>query len=205
MFVAGVLLLAAVAPAEAQTLSKAERDRLVNHLKDTRKALQKETKGLTPEQWSFKAGPDRWSVAECLEHITLSEDLIFNTVNDKVMKTPAQAEKYNAAAAQAKDDQVAKMIPDRSQKFQAPEPLRPSGKWASPAETWKHFEESRRATIEYAKKQADLRAHFMDSPVIKDMDGYEWLLFLSAHSERHTAQIREVKADAKYPKKASRY
>ncbi|MBI3483784.1 MAG: DinB family protein [Acidobacteria bacterium] len=97
------------------------------------------------------------------------------------------------------------MLPDRSQKFQAPEPLRPSGKWASPAETWKHFEASRKATIEYAKKQADLRAHYMDSPAIKDMDGYEWLLFLSAHSERHTAQIREVKADAKFPKKPSRY
>ncbi len=200
-----VLVMAAVAPAEAQTLGKAERDRLVKHLQDTRKALQKETKGLTPEQWNFKAGPDRWSVAECLEHITLSEDLIFNTVNNTVMKTPAQPEKYNAAAAQAKDDQVAKMVPDRSQKFQAPEPLKPSGKWASPAETWKHFEASRKTTIEYAKKQADLRAHYMDSPVIKDMDAYEWLLFLSAHSERHTAQIREVKADAKFPKKASRY
>ncbi len=200
-----VLVMAAVAPVEAQALNKAERDRLVKHLQDTRKALQKETKGLTPEQWNFKAGPDRWSVAECLEHITLSEDLIFNTVNNTVMKTPAQPEKYNAAAAQAKDDQVAKMVPDRSQKFQAPEPLKPSGKWASPAETWKHFEASRKATIEYAKKQADLRAHFMDSPVIKDMDAYQWLLFLSAHSERHTAQIREVKADAKFPKKASRY
>ncbi|MBI3483785.1 MAG: DinB family protein [Acidobacteria bacterium] len=101
LFVAGVLLLAmaAVSPAEAQTLSKTERDRLVNHLKNTRKALEKETKGLTPEQWNFKAGPDRWSVAECLEHITLSEDWIFNTVSDKVMKTPAQPEKYNAAAA----------------------------------------------------------------------------------------------------------
>ena len=195
----------AVAPVEAQALNKAERERLVKHLQDTRKALQKETKGLTPEQWNFKAAPDRWSVAECLEHITLSEDLIFGTVNDKIMKTPAQPEKYNAATAQAKDDQIVKALPDRSQKFQAPEPLKPSGKWASPAETWKHFEASRKTTIAYAKKQADLRAHFMDSPLIKDMDAYEWLLFLSAHSERHTAQIREVKADANFPKKASGY
>lgn len=207
LFVAGILLLAmaAVSPVEAQVLGKAERDRLLNHLKDTRKALQKETKGLTPEQWNFKAAPDRWSVAECLEHIALSEDLIFKMVNENVMKSPAQAEKYNATLAQAKDDQIAKVLPDRSQKFQAGEPLRPSGKWASPAETWKHFEASRKTTIEYAKKQADLRAHFMDSPAIKDMDGYQWLLFLSAHSERHTAQIREVKADANFPKKASRY
>ena len=199
------LAVAAVAPGEAQTLLKAERERLVNHLKNTRKALAKETKGLTPEQWSFKAGPERWSVAECLEHIALSEDMLLGLVKDTVMKTPAQAEKYNAAAAQAKDDQVTKMIPDRNQKAQAPEPLRPSGKWASPAEIWKHFEESRKRTIEYAKMQADLRTHFMDSPAIKELDAYQWLLFLSAHSERHTAQIREVKADAKFPKKKSSY
>ena len=200
-----LLAVAGVAPVEAQALNKVERERLVNHLKNTRKALAKETKGLTPEQWSFKAGPERWSVAECLEHITVSEDLIFDYTINTVMKTPAQPEKYNAAAAQAKDDQIAKMIPDRSWKAQAPEQLRPSGKWASPAETWKHFAASRKATIEYAKKQAGLRAHFMDGPRIKDMDGYQWLLFLSAHSERHTAQIREVKADAKFPKKKSSY
>ncbi|MBI3662807.1 MAG: DinB family protein [Acidobacteria bacterium] len=210
LLVTGTLAVAAMAavvagPVEAQTLTKAERKRLVNHLKDTRKALEKETKGLTAAQWNFKAAPDRWSVAECLEHITLSEDMLFGLVSDKVMKTPAQAEQYNAAAALEKDNQVIKLVPDRSQKVQAPAELRPSGKWASPAETWKHFEESRKRTIEYARATAELRSHFMDSPVIKNMDGYEWLLFLSAHSERHTAQIREVKADAKYPKKPSRY
>ena len=26
------------------------------------------------------------------------------------------------------------------------------------------------------------------------MDGYQWLLFLAAHTERHIAQIREVQA-----------
>ena len=38
------------------------------------------------------------------------------------------------------------------------------------------------------------------TPVLKEMDGYQWLLYLSGHSMRHTAQIQEVKADPKYPK-----
>ena len=33
--------------------------------------------GLSPAQLAFKAAPGRWSIAECAEHITLSEDLIF--------------------------------------------------------------------------------------------------------------------------------
>jgi hypothetical protein len=32
------------------------------------------------------------------------------------------------------------------------------------------------------------------------MDAYQWLLFLSGHTMRHTAQIREVKAGAAFPK-----
>jgi hypothetical protein len=35
----------------------------------------------------------------------------------------------------------------------------------------------------------------------KKLDGYEWVLFISAHSERHTKQIDEVKADPTFPKK----
>jgi hypothetical protein len=36
--------------------------------------------------------------------------------------------------------------------------------------------------------------------IFKDLDGYQWLLMISLHSERHAAQIAEVKAHAAYPK-----
>ena len=41
----------------------------------------------------------------------------------------------------------------------------------------------------------------MEHPLFKTMDAYQAMLMLSAHSERHTAQINEVKAAAGYPKK----
>ena len=41
----------------------------------------------------------------------------------------------------------------------------------------------------------------MDSPAAKDLDGIQWVLFIAAHSERHTAQMLEVKADPNFPKK----
>jgi len=31
-------------------------------------------------------------------------------------------------------------------------------------------------------------------------DAYQWLLLISTHRQRHILQIREVKADPKYPK-----
>ncbi len=49
------------------------------------------------------------------------------------------------------------------------------------------------------KTTPDLREHVTEGPVGK-LDAYEWLLFIGAHSERHTKQILEVKADAGFPK-----
>jgi uncharacterized damage-inducible protein DinB len=44
----------------------------------------------------------------------------------------------------------------------------------------------------------------MQSPATPEkreqVDGYQWLLLISAHSARHTAQIEEVKADPNFPK-----
>jgi len=37
-------------------------------------------------------------------------------------------------------------------------------------------------------------------PVASMGTGYEWILFIAAHSERHTKQILEVKADPNFPK-----
>src|SRR6267143_6741901 len=88
-----IVLLATVCVASAQTLTQAERDRAINHLQTTRKAFLDATKGLSEAQWNFKQAPDRWSVAECAEHIALAEDFLFKIVTDQVMKAPAPAER----------------------------------------------------------------------------------------------------------------
>ena len=64
------------------------------------------------------------------------------------------------------------------------------------------FTESRDKTIEFIRTtQEDLRSHTLPHPVMKTLDAYQWVLLLSAHSQRHTAQIDEVKSHANFPKK----
>lgn len=179
-----------------QALTPADRDRGVKYLEQTRDAVVEATKGLSEAQWKFKAGPERWSVAETLEHIALAEEFILGQVKDKIMQAPAGAPDRDTAKI---DAAVLAMIPDRSHKAQAPPPLVPTGRW-TPQETLDHFLKSRAATIEFVKTAPDLRAHVADSPLGMPLDGYEWLLFIGAHSERHTKQILEVKADANFPK-----
>jgi len=121
------------AAAFAQQLTQVDRDKDVQYLQQTSDGVVAATKGLSAAQMKFKPAPDRWSVAETLEHIAVAEDFIFQNVTDKIMKAP-------------------------------------------------------------------LREHVADSPLGQPLDAYEWLLFNGAHSERHTKQILEVKADPNFPK-----
>src|SRR2546423_12851500 len=124
-------VLTATVADSGQTLTQADRDKAVAELEGSRQAFLDATKGLSAAQWNFKAGPDRWSIAECAEHIALSEEFIFGVVTDKVMKSPVAPEKRDAV--KGKDDLIVKMLQDRSHKATAPEPIDPT-KHPMPAE-----------------------------------------------------------------------
>jgi len=184
--------------AYGQSLDPADRDRAVKYLESTKKGVLDATKDLSDAQWNFKPAPERWSVAEVMEHIAASEDFLFGVVTEKIMKAPPRPE---AADITAIDAMVLAKVPDRTNKAQAPEPLRPTNRYDSPQASQKHFVESRAKTAEFLEKTPDLRAHAADSPFGAKLDAYQWILFIAAHSERHTKQINEVKADPNFPKK----
>jgi hypothetical protein len=189
-------LIFAATAAFSQTLSQADRDKGVQYLEQTRDGVVASVKGLSEAQFKFKSAPDRWSVAETLEHIARSEDLIFQNVTEKVMKAPAGAPDRDYVKA---DAAILIQVPDRSHKAQAPPAFVPKGEW-TPAESLDRFLKSRARTIEYLKTTQDLRGHVLEGPTGQPIDAYEWILLIAAHSERHTKQILEVKADPNFPK-----
>jgi hypothetical protein len=196
--VIAVLAVTGAATISAQELTQAEKEHALQYLESTKKDVLDATKGLSEAQWNFKAGPDRWSVAQVMEHIAAAEDFIrVNLVQEKVMTLPAgtpgrDVKKIDAA--------VEAMIPDRSHKAQAPAPLVPNNRFGSPEGSLKHFLESRESTEQFLRSTAGLRDHVMDDGPVGKMDGYEFILFIAAHSERHVKQINEVKADPTFPK-----
>jgi hypothetical protein len=183
--------------ANAQSLTQAEIDKAMQYLESTKQGVLDATKGLSPAQWNFKSAPDRWSVAECTEHIAIAEDYLRSLIVDKVMKAGPRPAGDDVSAI---DDMVIAKIPDRTVKRQAPDPLKPTNRFGSPEESLKHFVESRQTTVDLLKNTNGLRAHAIMSPLGKEMDGYEWILFIAGHSARHTKQINEVKADPNFPK-----
>jgi hypothetical protein len=131
-----------------------------------------------------------------MEHIAAAEDFIRAMIIEKVMIAPAS----HGRDVVTIDAAILSGVPDRTNKVQAPEPLKPSNRFGSPQGSIDHFLESRGKTEEFLKTTPGLRDHAMDSPAGTKWDAYEFILLIGAHSERHTKQILEVKADPNYPK-----
>lgn len=193
-------LLAFATVLAAEPLAQGERDRAMSYMHATRKQFLDSVAGLSKAQWEYKPAPEVWSAAEVAEHIALSEDTLFELVTKKIVGGPP-ADDAKRAATKGKDEQVMKVITDRSQKVQAPEFLRPSHKWKTMEELVAHFKQSRDRNIAYLQTtQDDLRSRVASHPVMKELDAYQWLIMIAAHSERHTMQLNEVKNSAGFPK-----
>jgi hypothetical protein len=191
------LAFAATTTISAQELTQAEKDHALQYLESTKADVLAATKGLSDAQWNFKPGPDRWSCAQVMEHIAAAEDLLRDgLLKQQVMVGPAGDP---ARDVKKMDAGVEAMVPDRSHKVQAPEPLVPTNRYGSPEAALKHFLESREITEQYLSSTPGLRDHVGDSPMGK-IDGYQTILLVAAHSERHVKQILEVKADPNFPK-----
>jgi hypothetical protein len=193
------LTVLAAGALSAQPLTQGERNRLLSELHATRKQFLDALEGLTPAQWKFKPAPGRWSIAECAEHIALSEDWLFESLTGKLLKS--EPVKVNREEAAKLDEQIMKRLADRSQKAQAPEMLQPKGRWKDAASVAAHFRQSRERLLDYVRTTQDpLRSHTLAAGGGQPLDGYQWIMLIAGHTARHVEQINEVKSASGYPK-----
>ena len=182
-----------------EPLTQGQRDFLMSHMHATRKQFLDATAGLTPAQWTFKAGADRWSIAECAEHISAAEGFIWGMV-EKLVAGPA-ADAAMIEQTKGKDQILVKMVPDRTNKFQAPEPIQPKKLLSDPTEYVMKFKTLRDEHIHWVETTQDsLLDKVAPHPAAGPLNAYQWILLMSGHTERHVKQILEVKDDPNYPK-----
>jgi len=174
------------------------KDFLLKYYQQTYDALQKSVEGLSEAQLNFKPAADRWSINQCLEHIVMTEQMIFDYAK-KGMEAPANAERRKDI--KVNDEGVIKGVTDRSFKAKAPENVVLKGKYPDANAALADLQINRKAVLAYIDSVSvdDLRSHIGDSPM-GPVDSYQALLFLAGHTSRHTAQIDEVKANVNFPK-----
>jgi hypothetical protein len=179
------------------SLTKKERKFAADHMKNTRVDLVDAVKGLTSKQLNFKPSADSWSVQECVYHIAISEKNLW-TLLEMTMKATANPEKRSEI--KMTDEQIISMIQDRGMKVKTNEKFEPKNTpYKSMEEAMADFKSNRVNHIKYIKATTeDLRNHVTQMP-FGWLDCYQLCLMISAHTNRHTQQINEVKANAGFP------
>ena len=174
-----------------------ERELLVEHLAHSRERLVLMVEGLPAEQRSFRPAEDRWSIADCIEHITVVESFVLGRIQ-QALQSPPEPERRDEA--RGKDQIVLEKVPARDERVKGPAAVMPQGRWPDFEGLVRQFEATRERSVRFsAVTQADLRSYFFPHPILGPLDCYQWLLFLSAHCERHVRQMEEVKADPRFP------
>lgn len=177
-----------VALASDGTLTAEERGEIVDLLVASRAHVEELVANTPADQWATKPGEGRWSVGEVVEHLILSEPVLRGLALG-ALETPANLEWETVAATTTA--QLVANLADRSQKFQAPEMLQPTGELARD-EALRRFSGERAVTLDFIRStSAPLKVHTATGPP-GTMNVAQWLALVGAHTQRHAAQIEEV-------------
>jgi hypothetical protein len=167
-----------MAPQETQDVA--------GQLETTRAELIAVVSGLTEEQARTKPAPDRWSVLECVEHVSFVERRFLGMLKASEPGTPAQRDAAKEAA-------LADRVVNRSTRRTAPDVTRPTGKHQSISEALADFSAARNETLRFAEEQgANLLTRSAVHQALGPLNGVEALLLIAGHGKRHTEQMREA-------------
>jgi uncharacterized damage-inducible protein DinB len=194
-----VLTIAGSLHAADPALTSTERAHALQLLEDSQKEFLALVDGLNDAQWTFKPGPDRWSVGETAEHIVLAEAMLFGSVQRAVDAPPNPDWETKT---RGKTEFIEKVMVDRTHKATAPEAIQPHAKM-SREEVIQRYKDQRARAIQFAEEtQVALKEHTVDHPfpVFGTLNAYQWLIYVPLHNMRHNQQIAEVKASPGFPK-----
>jgi hypothetical protein len=175
-----------------------ERQILLTKLTASRKLLLAAVHGMNDAQWAFKPDVGSYSIAQCVEHLVITEAGVLSRLNEKVRTEVPAPERWAEAAG--KDDLIWRVMPQRKHKVKAPPEMQPKGELATPQAGVENFERVRAETIVYVEStRDDVRSYFLPHVAMGTLDGWQWLLTMALHAERHAAQIEEIKAHPQFP------
>jgi hypothetical protein len=172
-------------------MSADERALLMEMLETSRDLLSAALSEEPDELWHRKPVDGGWSGAECAEHLVLTEEFLLGTVRNQVLGGPEDP--AIAVELRGKDGVVVQAMQDRTHRRKTFDALAPRGRWAGRELLRDAFLARRAATLDYARTSRDpLHHHAAPLGDAGLLDGYQWLLLLAAHTDRHLAQMREA-------------
>lgn len=165
-----------------------ERTEIVENLERSRQEFIAAVAGLTEAQAKVRPDPERWSVLDCVEHVTSVEERFLAWLEASKKLDAPSIDKEKEAGLMAR-------IPDRSMRVKAPDTVLPSGRFSTLGEALEQFNTGRTRSIQFAEDRCDeLYSLASEHPRMGPMNGVEFLIIIAGHSRRHAAQILETRA-----------
>jgi hypothetical protein len=150
---------------------------------------------VTEQQATFRPAPDRWTIAELVEHVGAVERGSLRLF-EKMLARAEQAGLRRAPSAPFEPVSVAEHVErSRHEKYKAPEMVRPTGA-VSLGDALAIMREARAALVSLRPRfeEYDCASLSFPHPVLGPLDLYQWLAFVGVHEQRHIAQIEAVKS-----------
>ena len=186
-------LTAAAAPAE---LTAQERQRLVAHLEMTASWLTDEVSRLSRAQLEFRRAPGTWSILEVLDHLVVVGDVYWDDLQRAVKAGPRDRV---GVSGLSQDVDILWYGIDRTNREQAIPGEVPKGQVKDLQTGLADYRKHHARLLQYIRTtKDDLRSRYVER---QRCDAYQWALLITTHEQRHILQIREIKADPKFPGK----
>jgi len=136
--------------------------------------------------WVFKPSPSVWSMAEVIEHVTMTDRGVRGLASRALRP-------FETGERSALDDAAIATIFDGDGP-PPPDTQEPTGTWTDPASAIEQFMEISDALAAwYESTDADLRSLTYPHPIFGLLDGVQWLLFAASHHDNHTRDVQELR------------
>ena len=171
-------------------------EEVLNYVDAQRRELGEAVELVPPALRDTQPGPDRWSVAQVLQHLGIIENRIARGLTKWIADARDGGLGPEIETSSILHSLPLQLIADRSQRRSAPAEVRPEGNIDAES-AWAALEKSRevlRAAILSADGLA-LSEVVQPHPVLGPINLYQWVLFIGGHEARHTAQVREIAAE----------
>ena len=159
---------------------------------------------LNVEQLNWKPSQDKWSIAECLQHLITSNETYFPILDKLALGyTPSFWEKYNPFSRSIGRSMINTLGIKISKKFKSPKIFKPKETKYSQS-ILKNFSDHQEILMDKMNqlKHLDGKKIILSSPVspLITLPLSDCLEVLSTHEERHLNQAKNIMALSAFPK-----
>ena len=167
---------------------------ILSHLEENRATLPVAVAAVPSSLRETRPAPNRWSVAEVLEHLTRVEEQITRVLAAKLSEARVTGVLGPEEATSRVTDSIDRdLLLDRRRRITAGERVLPRGEMDS-ATALAGLDTTRANLRELVTSHDGLSLGVISfpHPVLGVIDGYQWFAFIGTHEARHAAQIREI-------------